>query len=61
MIESLIKKEGHLVVFLPKFHCELNAIEMVSLDLQLYFGIHLIFNSSLTALGLVQVLVLGSS
>lgn len=35
MIESLIKKEGHLVVFLPKFHCELNAIEMVSLDLQL--------------------------
>ena len=28
MIESLIEKEGHLVVFLPKFHCELNAIEM---------------------------------
>lgn len=30
MIASLIKREGHLVIFLPKFHCELNPIEMVS-------------------------------
>jgi hypothetical protein len=30
MLEILIKKTGHLCIFLPKFHCELNPIEMVS-------------------------------
>lgn len=30
MLESLIKQSGHLCIFLPKFHCELNPIEMVS-------------------------------
>jgi hypothetical protein len=30
MLETLIKKSGHLCIFLPKFHCELNPIEMVS-------------------------------
>jgi hypothetical protein len=27
----MIKKASHLCVFLPKFHCELNLIVMVSL------------------------------
>jgi hypothetical protein len=30
MLEELITSAGHLCVFLPKFHCELNPIEMVS-------------------------------
>jgi hypothetical protein len=30
MLETLIKKAGHECIFLPKFHCELNPIEMVS-------------------------------
>lgn len=30
MIETLMKEAGHLCIFLPKFHCELNPIEMVS-------------------------------
>ena len=30
MLKSFIKAEGHLCLFLPKFHCELNPIEMVS-------------------------------
>ena len=29
MFETLIKKAGHNCIFLPKFHCELNPIEMV--------------------------------
>lgn len=29
MIETLIKTAGHECIFLPKFHCELNPIEMV--------------------------------
>ena len=28
-LETLITKAGHLCIFLPKFHCELNPIEMV--------------------------------
>ncbi|KAF9503576.1 hypothetical protein BS47DRAFT_1374469 [Hydnum rufescens UP504] len=28
MLEDLISKAGHLCMFLPKFHCELNPIEM---------------------------------
>jgi hypothetical protein len=31
MLEDLITSRGHLCMFLPKFHCELNPIEMVSL------------------------------
>jgi hypothetical protein len=31
MLETLIKSRGHECIFLPKFHCELNPIEMVSL------------------------------
>ena len=30
MLEILIKKAGYECIFLPKFHCELNPIEMVS-------------------------------
>ena len=30
-LESLIKDAGHECIFLPKFHCELNPIEMVCL------------------------------
>ena len=30
MLETLIKEAGHECIFLPKFHCELNPIEMVS-------------------------------
>jgi hypothetical protein len=29
-IEKMITGRGHLYIFLPKFHCELNPIEMVS-------------------------------
>lgn len=31
LLEQKIKAQGHLCVFLPKFHCELNPIEMVGL------------------------------
>jgi hypothetical protein len=34
MLEKLIQDAGHLCFFLPKFHCELNPIEMVSLSLE---------------------------
>lgn len=30
MLEKVIKDAGHECIFLPKFHCELNPIEMVS-------------------------------
>ena len=29
MLETFIKQAGHECIFLPKFHCELNPIEMV--------------------------------
>ncbi|KAJ3994679.1 hypothetical protein F5050DRAFT_1537937, partial [Lentinula boryana] len=29
MLEELIMQKGHYCLFLPKFHCELNPIEMV--------------------------------
>lgn len=29
VLEDIIVKAGHLCIFLPKFHCELNPIEMV--------------------------------
>jgi len=31
MLETVIEEAGHKCIFLPKFHCELNPIEMVSL------------------------------
>lgn len=33
MLEELITKAGHLCLFLPKFHCDLNPIEMVRLPI----------------------------
>ena len=30
MLETVLREAGHLCIFLPKFHCELNPIEMVS-------------------------------
>jgi hypothetical protein len=35
MLETLIKEAGHECIFLPKFHCELNPIEMVSCAIKL--------------------------
>lgn len=32
MLEDLITKAGHLCLFLPKYHCDLNPIEMVRSD-----------------------------
>jgi hypothetical protein len=29
LLQVLIEKRGHICLFLPKFHCELNPIEMV--------------------------------
>jgi hypothetical protein len=31
LLEQKIKSKGHICVFLPKFHCELNPIKMVCL------------------------------
>ena len=36
MLETLIKEAGHECIFLPKFHCELNPIEMVCLIFTLF-------------------------
>jgi len=30
LLEQKTKARGHFYIFLPKFHCELNPIEMVS-------------------------------
>jgi len=30
VLETVIREAGHECIFLPKFHCELNPIEMVS-------------------------------
>ena len=30
ILETIIQEAGHECIFLPKFHCELNPIEMVS-------------------------------
>jgi hypothetical protein len=49
MLEQVITAEGHLCIFLPKFHCELNPIEMVSVPCLL----------SLVLLTKVQVLGMG--
>jgi hypothetical protein len=31
LFEQKLKSKGHLCVFLPKFHCELNPIKMVNI------------------------------
>jgi hypothetical protein len=40
LLEQKIKERGHICMFLPKFHCELNLIEMV-----FYFIIFLIIST----------------
>ena len=53
LLEHKIKARGHICAFLPKFHCELNPIEMV-------FNYYLFDNIPLkisTVLGLVQASV----
>jgi hypothetical protein len=40
MLETLITDAGHECIFLPKFHCELNPIEMVCSILLLSFNSH---------------------
>ena len=37
MLKTLIKEAGHQCFFLPKFHCELNPIEMVSFRMLFYY------------------------
>ncbi|KIJ93463.1 hypothetical protein K443DRAFT_112033, partial [Laccaria amethystina LaAM-08-1] len=32
VLETVIREAGHECIFLPKFHCKLNPIEMVSLN-----------------------------
>ncbi|KAF7320910.1 hypothetical protein HMN09_00177700 [Mycena chlorophos] len=40
LLQVLIEKRGHICLFLPKFHCELNPIEMVWAELKRYFRDH---------------------
>ena len=54
MLETLIKGRGHECIFLPKFHCELNPIEMVIHVLFFYLHRYLIV-FCLTVLGMVQI------
>ncbi|KAF9494269.1 hypothetical protein BDN71DRAFT_1393551 [Pleurotus eryngii] len=37
LLQLIIKQAGHKCVFLPKFHCNLNPIEMVWSQLKQYF------------------------
>jgi hypothetical protein len=40
MLEKLITESGHYCIFLPKFHCELNLIEMVCVILSMFQDFH---------------------
>lgn len=53
MVEDVIERCGHLCIFLPKFHCELNPIEMVSLRVLFSSGTEVLFHRMNTVLGLV--------
>src|SRR5882672_7180205 len=46
MLEMMIREQGHLCIFLPKFHCELNPIEMVSNHLNILTRNYVILSSS---------------
>jgi len=50
MLETLIKAAGHECIFLPKFHCELNPIEMVSNNL---LGLTKFYSLYYSVLGMV--------
>ena len=49
MLEELIRGHGHECIFLPKFHCKLNPIEMVSMLLQ--FILHMLNIAILQSIG----------
>ena len=53
MLETSIHSQGHECIFLPKFHCELNPIEMVCT----IYSKHVIqvLIKSVQVLGLVQI------
>jgi hypothetical protein len=53
MLETYIRSRGHECIFLPKFHCELNPIEMVRtlISRQSFTNLHFFHQ----VLGLVQV------
>lgn len=56
LLETKIKARGHLCIFLPKFHCELNPIEMVS-----HLKISTLFSTlSFEVLGMGEIQVPGS-
>ena len=40
IVEHCLERRGHLVYFLPKFHCELNAIERVWGQAKVYCRAH---------------------
>ena len=54
MLETLIHTSGHKCIFLPKFHCELNSMEMVCTFNYIYVSrqAELLFD---LVLGMVQV------
>lgn len=54
MLEDLITKAGHSCIFLPKFHCELNPIEMVCQSI-LSIGFYCTNNHSVLGMGQVSV------
>jgi hypothetical protein len=53
MLETLIKKAGHECIFLPKFHCELNPIEMVC-NIFLLIKVNLLVSTSIKYWGWVK-------
>jgi len=56
MLKTLIKEASHECIFLPKFHCKLNPIEMVSLINILQIHIfELKFYPSVLGVGQVQI------
>jgi len=50
LLEILIQEAGHECIFLPKFHCELNPIEMVGQFILLTIYFNLMYS---TVLGMV--------
>ena len=45
LLEQKLKARGHICIFLPKFHCELNPIEMVSFFSLFFYGMLILFST----------------